>query len=232
MQEHAWENEYKSRRMLSPSNVVQADVGRFAKWFKKGERQKDREFDYDRITVLDLGSGTGRNAFYFADRGAKAIGYEVSDTALSLARSFSEKAGLTIEYRKQDIGSTYPLPDASVDIVLDVTSSNSLTDAARATYLSEMHRVLKPGGVLFVRALSKEADKHAKELIVRFPGPEKDTYIHPDLRLTEKVFTKESFEETYAPYFSIEKLERIEHYATVAGRKYKRQYWISYLRKK
>lgn len=231
MQDHAWEKEYKSRRMLSPSNVPQADVVRFAKWLKKQNRQLDRAWDFDRLTVLDLGSGTGRNAFYFADRGSKAIGYEVSDTALSYARKFAEEVEPSIEYKKQDIGSKYPLPDASVDVILDVTSSNSLTDAARKTYLSEMHRVLKPGGLVFVRALSKEGDRHAKELIIRSPGPDLDTYIHPDLHITEKVFTRESFLETYEPYFKVVGLERIEHYATVAGRKYKRQYWLAYLQK-
>ena len=230
MQEKAWEAEYQSKRMLLPSNVPQADVVRFAKWLKKQKRQEDSDFDFAKLTVLDLGSGTGRNAFYFAERGAMAIGYEVSDTALSFARSYAEEAGLIIDYRKQDIGSAYPLLDASVDIILDITSSNSLTDAARHRYLSEMHRVLKAGGVVFVRALSKDADKHVKELILRFPGLEEDTYVHPDLHITEKVFTRESFKETYEPYFDILNLERVEHYATVSGRKYKRQYWLAYLK--
>lgn len=231
MQEKAWEREYRTKRMLSPSNIAQADVVRFAKWLKKEKRQEDRLFDFDRLTVLDLGSGTGRNAFYFADRGARAIGYEISDTALSLARSFAEDAGLSIEYRKQDIGSRYPLPDGSVDVVLDITSSNSLSDTARQVYLSETHRVLTAGGTVFVRALSKEGDRHAKELIARFPGPDPDTYVHPDLGVVEKAFTKESFLETYAPPFEVLNLERVEHYVTASGRKYKRQYWISYLRK-
>ncbi|KND51186.1 MAG: Alternative oxidase/tellurite resistance protein TehB [Parcubacteria bacterium C7867-001] len=231
MQEKVWEREYRSKKMLSPSNVPHADVVRFAKWYKKRERQIDREFDFDRVTILDLGSGTGRNAFYFAERGAKAIGYEISDTALSYARSFASDAGLSITYEKRSIGEQFALPDASIDIILDITSSNSLSDSERAVYLAETHRVLKPNGILLVRALSKEADKHAKELIARFPGPDEDTYIHPDLGVTEKVFTKESFTKTYGDHFSFIDLERIEHYATVAGRKYKRQYWLAYLAK-
>jgi len=232
MQEKAWEGEYQSKRMLSPSNVPQADVVRFAKWLKKLKRKQNPEFDFDGVTVLDLGSGTGRNAFYFAEQGAIATGYEISDTALATARSFAQKAGLSIDYRKQDIGSTYPLADSSVDVVLDITSSNSLTDAARLTYLSEVHRVLRKDGCVLVRALSKEGDRHAKELVERFPGPDADTYIHPDLHITEKVFTKETFEQTYGPLFTIHTLDRIEHYVTVLGRKYKRQYWIAYLGKK
>ena len=232
MQDKAWEREYRTKQMLSPSNVPHAEVVRFAKWYKKRRRTENPDFDWEGVTVLDLGSGTGRNAFYFAERGARATGYEVSPTALELARGYANEAGLAIDYRLQDIGAPYPLPDASVDIALDVTSSNSLTDRARETYLSETRRVLRPGGMLFVRALSKEGDKHAKELIERHPGPDEDTYVHPDLDIQEKTFTRESFERTYAPYFTTLELDRAEHYATVSGRKYKRQYWIAYLERR
>jgi len=229
-QEKQWEGEYRERRMLSPSNSPHADVVRFLKWLKKEAKKEGAPLDLDGMAVLDLGSGTGRNSFYFADRGAHATGYEISDTALTFARGFASEAGLAIEYRKQDIGAPYPAADASVDIALDVTSSNSLDEKGRAVHLSELMRVMKPGAYLFVRALSKEADVHAKALVAKFPGPEPDTYVHPDLHLTEKVFTRDSFIETYKQ-FDVLKLERTEHYATVSGRKYKRHYWIAYLRK-
>jgi SAM-dependent methyltransferase len=229
MQEKEWAREYDSRQMLSPGNKPQADVVRFAKWLKKRERRVDPAWDFDRLAVLDLGSGTGRNAFYFAERGARAIGYEIVDSALASARDFAQDAGLAIEYRKQDIGAPYPLADDSIDVALDITSSNSLSDAARGVHLSETARALKPGGYLMVRALSKEGDQNAKELIARFPGSDPDTYIHPDLHITEKTFTEASFREVYESHFSILELERIAHYAKVAGRTYKRQYWIAYL---
>ncbi|MFA6408454.1 MAG: class I SAM-dependent methyltransferase [Candidatus Paceibacterota bacterium] len=230
-QEHAWDTEYRIKQMLSPSNVPQADVVRFVRWLKKDGKHADKPFDISDCTVLDLGSGTGRNSYYLAEQGARTIGYEISSTALNMAERLAARDGLFIEYRKQDIGVAYQLPTASVDIVLDVTSSNSLSDTARQTYLSEAHRVLKPGGWLFVRALAKDGDAHAKTLISRFPGPDPDTYIHPDLGITEKVFTNESFKETYSSLFEIVHMEKTSHYTTVAGRKYKRNYWIAYLRR-
>lgn len=229
-QEKEWEREYRSRKMLSPSNAPHADVVRFLKWLRKEYKKQGAPIDFEALSVLDLGSGTGRNSFYFADRGAQVTGYEVSDTALMMAREFAKSAELSIAYKKQDIGAPYPLPDASMDIVLDVTSSNSLTDAARAVYLSEVKRVLAPEGYFFVRALSKEKDAHAKELVTRFPGPDPDTYVHPDLHITEKVFTRDAFNEAYGALFNIVMLERTQHYATVAGRKYKRSYWVAYLK--
>jgi SAM-dependent methyltransferase len=109
-----------------------------------------------------------------------------------MAKQFAQKGGVTIDYRLQSIGKPFPLPDASVDIALDVTSSNSLSDAERAVYLRELGRVLKPGALFFLRALSLEGDANAKELVRRFPGPDPDTYVHPDLGFVEKVFSRES----------------------------------------
>jgi SAM-dependent methyltransferase len=230
-QQSAWEHEYKAQKLLSPSNVPHADVMRFVRWLKKERRKEDCRLELEGMRVLDLGSGTGRNAYYFAGEGAVVTGFEFSPTALEIAKQTASAAGIEIAYKLQDIGKPFPLPDKSIDIALDVTSSNSLSEAGRRTYLLELDRVLAPGGFLFLRALSLEGDAHAKELIRRFPGPDPDTYIHPDLGIVEKVFSRESLKAAYEPYFQIMHLDRVQHYATVAGRTYKRSYWIAYLRK-
>lgn len=230
-QQSAWEREYRTQQLLSPSNVPQADVMRFVRWLKKEHRKREDRLDLEGMRVLDLGSGTGRNAYYFASEGAEVTGLEFSATAIEMAKAFAKEGGMSIDYRLQSIGQPFPLLDASVDIALDVTSSNSLSDAERKVYLSELARVLKPGGYLFLRGLSFEGDTHAKELVKRAPGPDPDTYIHPDLRIIEKVFSRESLSATYGPILELRKLERTQHYAMVAGRRYKRSYWIAYFQK-
>ncbi len=230
-QKEGWEREYRSSKMLSPSNVPQADVVRFMRWLKKEHKKIGEPIDMEALNVLDLGSGTGRNSFYFANHGAHVIGFEFSETALTMARKIAAHGDQTIDYRSQNIGAAFQLPTASVDIVLDVTSSNSLNDDERAIYLSEIARVLKPGGYLFLRALSLESDANAKELVKRFPGSDPDTYVHPDLGITEKTFTKQTLTDTYSPYVTPLSLERVEHYNMVAGRKYKRSYWLGYFQK-
>lgn len=230
-QQDAWEREYRTQQMLSPSNKPQADVMRFVRWLKKDYRKREERLELEGMQVLDLGSGTGRNAYYFASEGATVTGLEFSATAVEMAKVFAEKGGMVIDYRLQSIGKPFPLPDASVDIAIDATSSNSLSDQERAVYLRELSRVLKPGGWFFLRALSFEGDTHAKELVRRVPGPDPDTYVHPDLRITEKVFSRESLSDTYGPFLTLRELKRTEHYATVAGRKYKRSYWVAHFQK-
>ena len=230
-QQGAWEREYRAQKLLSPSNVPQADVLRFVRWLKKDHRKRGERLELDGMSVLDLGSGSGRNAFYFAGQGAQVTGLEFSATALEMAKKFARHGELSITYVLQSIGTPYPLSDASIDIALDVTSSNSLNAKERAIYLKELSRTLKSGGWLFLRALSFEGDAHAKELVRRYPGPDVDSYVHPDLGIVETVFSRESLKAAYGPYFQIRDLERVQHYATVGGRTYKRSYWIAYLQK-
>ncbi len=217
--------------MLSPSNIPQADVVRFTRWLKKGAKKSGAPIEIDEMSVLDLGSGTGRNAFYYAQQGATVTGFELSDIALLMAQKFARHGEVNVLYFKQDIGAPYPLPDESIDIVLDITSSNSLNDRKREVYLSESYRVLKPGGHMVVRALAKDGDTNVKALIAQNPGIDPDTYVHPDLGIVEKVFSRESFTQLYGSKFEILDLARVSHYNMVAGRKYKRNYWIAYLKK-
>lgn len=231
-QELAWDAEYKKPLILSPSNKPQSDVVRFKDWLKKKGRKEDNRIDFTELTVLDLGSGTGRNSFYFADLGAIVTGYEISETALKVAEKYAKHRELPITYEKRSIGSKFGFADSSVDLVLDATSSNSLNREGREVYVRECARVLKPGGMLFVRALCKDGDKNAKVLVERYPGPEPDTYIHPDIGVVETVFTKENFLKTYSEYFDVAFLDKTSHYPAIAGTKYKRNYWIAYFVKK
>ena len=234
-QEKVWEAEYKRSKLLTKENKPQADVVRFVKYLNKQFKlcggQTSTEFGGK--TILDLGSGIGRNSFYFAGLGAKMIGFEISQTAIDIAKNnlSMSKMPFDIEYRKQSIGKKFPLEDGSVDIVLDVTSSNSLTEREREVCLSETNRVLKRGGYFFVKALCKDGDDNAKYLLKNNPGKEKDTYIIPELGVTERVWSREDFTSTYEKYFSILNLEKKTSYSRMNNRSYKRNFWLAYMKK-
>jgi ubiquinone/menaquinone biosynthesis C-methylase UbiE len=226
MQEHQWEREYRKPQLLTKENKPQADTVRFAHFLRKKEG-----VDLATASVLDLGCGTGRNSFYFAEMGARVVGLDISRTAIELAKQRAGEAGLDIAYFKQSIGERFPVPDASIGIALDVTSSNSLTEAERETYLAETQRVLAPNGYFFVKALCKDGDTNAKQLLKQFPGPEKDTYIMPDIGITERVWSKEDFLQAYQRFFTILHLEKKTSYSQMNNRSYKRNFWIAYLKK-
>jgi SAM-dependent methyltransferase len=230
MQEKAWESEYRNSKLLTKANEPQADVVRFYKYMRKELGQ-----DIDGKHVLDLGSGTGRNAYYFAEQGAASvIGYEISATAISIARERAKAGGYgdVIAYAKRDMGQPYPLADDIVDLIIDITSSNSLDEKSRVTYLRESYRVLKPDGVFFVKTLCKDGDQNAKNLLNMSPGKEHDTYYMKELDLYERVFSREDFTKLYAGAgFKILELEKKTSYSNLNGRSYKRNFWIAYMQK-
>ncbi len=224
-QEMEWDREYKKSQLLTKENKPQNDVVRFTDFLEENGLKMDG------LKILDIGSGTGRNSLYFAQRGAKVFGIELSRNALEIAEKNTKDAGLEIEYMKGNIGWAFPFEDNSFDILLDVTSSNSLSESERNIYLIESKRVLKEGGYFFVKALCKDGDKNAKTLLKDSPGKEKDTYVLPGLNVTERVWSKNDFVTTYEKYFTILHLEKKTSYPRMNGRSYKRNWWICYMKK-
>ena len=200
---------------------------RWVKWLKK------QKVEIGTYRVLDLGSGEGKNAFYLAGLGAKVNCVEIAQNAVETTRLRVLEANLgdIVTVERGSIGEKFNFPDDTFNAVIDVTSSNSLSEKERAVYLAESARVLKPGGHVFVRALCKDADDNAKYLIKNNPGREKDTYVQPEWGLTERVFTEADIRELYGQYFEILKLEKETHYTKLDGKKFKRNFWVMYLKK-
>ena len=98
-------------------------------------------------TVLDLGSGAGADVLISAGRvapGGRAIGLDMTDEMLALARANAAAAGVeNVEFLKGYL-EAIPLPDASVDVVISNCVINLAAD--KRVVLAEAARVLRPGG--------------------------------------------------------------------------------------
>src|SRR5437899_3982775 len=98
-------------------------------------------------TVLDLGSGAGADVLISARRvgpSGTAIGLDMTDEMLELARRNAREAGLeNVEFRKGYI-EAIPLPDSSVDVVISNCVLNLSGDKPRV--VREAARVLRPRG--------------------------------------------------------------------------------------
>lgn len=222
----AWENEYQSPQLLTKGDKPQNDVLRFFKFLKK-----EAGLILENLNVLDLGCGTGRNANYLASLGNKVKGLEISSTALELAKDRARETGVEVDYQLGDIGAQYPFSNDFFDLVLDITSSNSLNEKERKVYLGEVNRVLKKGGYFFVRALCREGDKNAKALLGKSPTGERDTYLIEELGLRERVFSREDLIDFYSQYFKVVRILKKTSYTRFKNKSYKRNFWLVYLKK-
>jgi 2-polyprenyl-3-methyl-5-hydroxy-6-metoxy-1,4-benzoquinol methylase len=94
--------------------------------------------------VLDVGCGEGRFMAELAAMGVEAVGVDVAEEPLRRARA----ARPDVEARLVDAAGAWPLTDASFDAVWAGEVIEHVADTAG--WLSEIRRVLRPGGRLLV----------------------------------------------------------------------------------
>ena len=153
-------------------------------------------------TVLDLGSGAGADVLISARRvgpTGKAIGVDMTDEMLDLARQNASTAGVAnVEFLKGTIEAV-PLPDAAVDVVISNCVINLSGDKARV--LREAARVLRPEGRFAVSDViaGPDMDEETRSDMAQWTGCIAGalTRIEFETALTEAGFVDVEIRETH-----------------------------------
>lgn len=113
----------------------------------------DREF-LDRHFVrpgrlLDLGCGTARLTIHFARRGFDAIGVDLSEKMLAVARQKFQQEGLPAVLVKANICALDCFASESVDYAISMFSTLGMVIGSeeRQQAIRSTHRLLRPGGL-------------------------------------------------------------------------------------
>ncbi len=105
--------------------------------------------------VVEVGSGRGGGASYIARhlKPGSMLGIDLSDKAVDFCKQNYAVDGLSF---RQGDAENLPLPNTSVDVVVNLESSHCYGSMDR--FLSEVYRVLRPGGH-FLFSDHRDADK-------------------------------------------------------------------------
>lgn len=145
----AWDND----KLSSTSNVYKNNSDAYEIFSQAQDRQgKISKFLKPKLQdkiVLDFGCGTGKFIPQFAPVSEKYIATDISDSQLKVAREKAKNFS-NVEVIKTE-RSKLPFEDDSVDVVFSSWVLGSIRDLElRKQILSELKRVLKPGGTIYL----------------------------------------------------------------------------------
>ncbi len=114
------------------------------------------------IKVYDLGCGLGRHTVFFAEQGYQVYASDISLAAVQETKSWLKKAGLSATVNHGQM-TQLDQPENLFDLVI---SFNVIYHALRRDIvktISEVHRILKPGGIFYGTLLTKDKGTHFRE---------------------------------------------------------------------
>jgi len=130
--------------------VAQGEEGDYGRKFVLDPRMRARIERRHFSNALDVGCGEGRFCRVLQQYGIQTTGVDIVPALIDVARRRDPNG----DYRTGDAGAL-DLPDNSFDLVVSYVTLVDFPDITRA--ISEMARVLRPGGALLIANLASYA---------------------------------------------------------------------------
>jgi len=227
-QRKKWDKEHAEPYALKQMDArkVSSSIPPFFKFLRSQKLSK--------LSGIEMGCGKGRNVIWCAGQPevTKMTGFDFSSVAIEEAEKRAHEAGVSEKTRFSVMDATmrWKFADASFDFGMDCTASVDIESLeGRRFAVSEMRRVLKPGGYLLVYAMSTE-DEYHKEMMQHSAAEEKHAFYHPDTGKFEKVFDESELDEMYANFELVE-ARRMNKKSVFFGKEYaSNMHWRLYRR--
>lgn len=148
-------------------------------------------------SLLELGAGIGQDGIWFAECGFEVTLTELGKSGLKVAQETVKSKKLqNIKVMKLDMTQSYPFPDNNFDVVYAHSCIQYFTEEDTRKIFREIHRILKPGGVLAVLVNSVNDLEYGT-------GPEISRDYFEVKGLQKRYFTTESLKKYTDDLFEI-----------------------------
>lgn len=161
--------------------------------------------------ILELGCGVGRDAEYFATQGYRVVATDFSEEVIEQNKALS--GSNTISYSVLDMQEPLPYDSGAFDAVYAYLSLHYYTKEQTEAIIAEIHRVLKPSGILAFACKSYDsvridnASMVAPDVYVDKSGHALHVFtVDYTKQLTENLFSKNILEEKQETYMGRDSL--------------------------
>ena len=121
--------------------------------------------------VLEFGCNVGGSSVVLAALGAKLCGVDIDPNMVALAEANLARHGLSGTILPLEPRERLPFPDCSFDIAVANSVLEYVDGKLLGHAISELHRILRPGGILFICGTASRLalrERHSGRLFVNF----------------------------------------------------------------
>ncbi|GHB29852.1 class I SAM-dependent methyltransferase [Mongoliitalea lutea] len=155
------------------------------------------------MNILDVGCGEGRNTIYFLREGYKIFGIDPNPIAIQMARIYAKTIQPSYDLLRFQEGNAQEIPfhEAAFDAVISSAVLHFAQSEEEFIQMFAEHvRILKPGGVFFLRMCTD-----AGGILANAPHLGDGVYVLPDG--SERFILKESLLNSLLEKFPLSYLE-------------------------
>ena len=192
----AWEREYGEVHAYTTS--YRDDLDRGIQFLRAYVRATGARIEGP---VLECACGRGRNAMPLAQDGHRVVGLDHALTALRQFRDRVAEVGAadSVLPMRHDLREPFPVGDASVGLVVDVTAIDNLVEPeAQRRYGTEVARVLRPGGLALVVTFDRD-DGYYAPFLTSSPWPGTGVVEDPHTGIRNQLFRGDQLDALFVP---------------------------------